>query len=110
LIVSPASLNFPNVKLCQTKKEVVTLRSNLKTKVTIGPISFIDVVGNPADFSYIEYCDNGTIEPGKSCVVAVKFAPDALTTDTATLNIVTSGSPIQVPITANGIPEPNCSE
>ena len=110
LVASPASLNFGNVKRCTTKKEVLTLTNNCKTKVTIGPISFVDIVGDPADFNFHEYCNGGNLRPGKSCTVAVFFSPDALTTDTATLNIVTNapGSPLQVPITATGIPEANC--
>ena len=106
---SPTSISFGNVELCRTKKVVLTLYNNSTTEAQIGPISFIDVVGNPADFYYIRYCPTN-LYPGKSCTVAVMFRPDALTTDTATLSIVTSapGNPIQVPITAAGSADPNC--
>jgi hypothetical protein len=107
---SPTSINFGNVELCHTKKEVVTLHNIGTTKVHIGAISFIDVTGNPSDFRYIEYCHNSNLGPGKSCTIGVKFNPDALTTDTATLNIVTNapGSPVQVPITGTGIANKSC--
>jgi len=102
---SPTNINFGNVKVCQTKKEVVTLKDNGTTKVLIGPISFVDVTGNPADFSFREYCD-GILGPkkGHSCTIAVKFSPSELSPESATLNIVTNapGSPVQVPITGTG--------
>jgi hypothetical protein len=112
LTASPTNLTFGNVDLCRTKKEVLTLKNNGTTKVQIGAVSFINISGNPADFSFHRYCnanDDGELGPGKSCTIAVLFSPDALATDTATLNIVnsSSGSPLQVPITATGIPNPN---
>jgi Abnormal spindle-like microcephaly-assoc'd, ASPM-SPD-2-Hydin len=109
---SPTSISFGNVKLCQTKKEVVTLYNNGSTQVQIGPISFVDVSGNSGDFSDVEYCNNGNLGPGKSCTVAVKFSPSEEAPESATLNIVTnaSGSPIQVPIMGAGVADKNCSE
>jgi hypothetical protein len=107
---SPTAINFGKVKLCKTKKEVVTLHNNGKTKVQIGTVSLIDIVGNPSDFSFHRYCHPANLHPGKSCTVAVIFSPSEEATETATLNIVTSapGSPLQVPITATGIPSKNC--
>jgi hypothetical protein len=107
---SPTSISFGNVELCRTKKEVVTLHNNGSTKVHFGPISFIDVTGNPSDFRDIEYCHNGNLRPGKSCTLAVKFSPSEEAPEAATLNIVTSapGSPVQVPITGTGIANKNC--
>ncbi|MGA8538910.1 MAG: choice-of-anchor D domain-containing protein [Terriglobales bacterium] len=112
LTASPTSLQFGNVDLCRTKKEVLTLQNNGTTEVQIGAVSFTNVSGNPSDFSFHRYCNvnsNGELAPGKSCTIAVLFSPDALTTDTATLNIVNSSpdSPLQVPITAAGAPNPN---
>jgi hypothetical protein len=107
---SPTSINFGNVKLCTTKKEVVTLENNGTTKVQIGPISFIDIVGNPADFSFHEYCNGGHLDPGHRCTIGVKFSPSEEAPESATLNIVTNapGSPLQVPITATGIANKSC--
>jgi hypothetical protein len=107
---SPSSLDFGNVGLCNPRKKVVTLTSSCTTKVAIGPISFIDIVGDPADFSFHEWCNGGNLRPGKSCTVAVHFSPDAPTADSATLNIVTSASsnPLQVSITGTGVAERNC--
>jgi hypothetical protein len=112
LTASPTSLKFGNVDLCRTKKEVLTMENNGTTEVQIGAVSFTNVSGNPADFSFHRYCNangNGELAPGKSCTIAVLFSPDALTTDTATLNIANSspGSPLQVPITGAGIPNPD---
>jgi hypothetical protein len=103
--VSPVSLNFGNVKLCRSKKEVVTLTNTGETKLQIDAISFIDVSGNPADFIFHRHCGPGLL-PGHSCTFAVRFSPSEVARETATLNIVTSapGSPLQVPITATGIP------
>jgi hypothetical protein len=111
ITASPTSISFGNVELCRTKKDVLTLKNNGATKVQIGPISFIDVVGNPDDFSYIEYCATNLL-PGKSCTVAVKFSPSEEAPESATLNIVTNapGSPVQVPITGTGIADKNCTE
>lgn len=111
LTAAPSSLNFGNVKMCNKKKEVVTLTNNCTTKVAIGHVSFVDVVGNPDDFTFHRYCQPNIL-PGKRCTIAVFFSPDALTTDSARLNIVTSapGSPLQIPITATGVPEHNCTE
>jgi hypothetical protein len=111
LTATPSTLNFGNVKMCTQKKEVVTLTNNCTTKVAIGPVSFVDVVGNPDDFTFHRYCRDNLF-PGKSCTIAVLFSPDAVATDSATLNIVNSapGSPLQVPITATGVAEHNCSE
>jgi Abnormal spindle-like microcephaly-assoc'd, ASPM-SPD-2-Hydin len=102
--ISPTRLNFGNVTLSQRKKEVVTVQNTGAVKVEIRAISFTNIVGNPADFSFHQYCQANLL-PGKSCTVGVFFSPDSLTTDTATLNIVTNapGSPLQVPITATGI-------
>jgi len=112
LTASPTILNFGSVDLCRTKKEVLTLENNGTTEVQIGAVSFTNISGNPADFSFHRYCNangNGELGPGKSCAIAVLFSPDALTTDTATLNIVNSSSdsPLQVPIMAMGTPNPN---
>jgi hypothetical protein len=86
----------------------LTLENNGTTKVQIGAVSFTNISGNPADFSFHRYCNargKGKLGPGRSCTIAVLFHADAAATDTATLNIVTSapGSPLQVPITAVGI-------
>jgi len=106
---SPYGISLGNVELCRTKKAVVTLTNNGSTKVHFGPISFVDVTGNPGDFSDIEYCHNGNLDAGHSCTVAVKFSPSEEASESATLNIVTSapGSPIQMPITGTGIANSN---
>jgi hypothetical protein len=102
--VSPTSISFGNVKLGTTGKTVLTLDNTGKTTVSIGPISFTVTLGDASQFSYTDYCVE-KLAPGHKCSIAVKFSPDAIGSDAATLNIVTSapGSPLEVPITAAGI-------
>jgi hypothetical protein len=109
---SPNSIGFGNVELCRTKKVDVTLTNNGKTKVQIGPISFVDVTGNAGDFSDIDYCHNGNLNAGASCKVAVKFSPSEVASEAAMLNIVTNapGSPLQVPITGAGTASKGCKQ
>jgi len=108
VILFPSAINFGNVNLNTRKKEVLTLTNNSTAKVQIGAVSFTNISGNPADFTFHQYCNEpqgGELFPGNSCTIAVFFDADAVATDTATLNIVTNvpGSPLQVPITATGI-------
>jgi hypothetical protein len=109
---SPNSISFGKVELCRSKKVEITLTNNGQTKVAIGPISFIDVTGNPGDFSDTDYCHNGNINAGASCKVAVKFSPSEVAPESATLNIVTNapGSPVQVPITGTGTANKDCEQ
>jgi hypothetical protein len=108
IVPSLSSINFGNVVLNRRKKEELMLTNNCTTEVQISAISFIDVSGDPSDFSARAYCHNQEMRPGHTCMLAVFFTPDALTTDTATLNIVNNppGGTIQVPITGTGVGEP----
>ena len=109
LTVSPTSVNFGNVEQCRIKKAVLTLTNNGSTKAQIDALSFIDVIGNPSDFTYVEYC-HSTLSAGKHCTIAVKFSPSEGASESATLNIATSGGAIQVPITGTGVPNSKCGE
>ncbi len=107
---SPSSISFGNVELCRTKAVTVTLQDNASTLVQIGPISLINVTGNPSDFAIRSYSTTGILGPGKgrSYQIQVKFSPSEELAESATLNIVTNapGSPVQVPITGTGIKGP----
>ncbi len=107
---SPSSISFGNVELCRTKTALVTLHDSASTLVQIGPISLIDVTGNPSDFTIRSYSTTGILGPGKgrSYQIQVKFSPSAELAESATLNIVTNapGSPVLVPITGTGIKGP----
>jgi hypothetical protein len=108
IAASPSPIDFGNVYVNGTKKEVLTLTNNCTTKETIGAVSFTNVTGDPDAFTFHEYCNQprgGGLKVGHSCTIAVVFTPDAVGTDTATLNVVTSapGSPLQVPVTGAGI-------
>jgi hypothetical protein len=108
IVPSLSSIDFGNVDLNRRKKKELMLTNNCTTEVQISAISFINVSGDPSDFSVRAYCHNQEMRPGHTCMLAVFFTPDALTTDTATLNIVNNppGGTIQVPITGTGVPEP----
>lgn len=103
---SPSTIDFGNVKLNTTKKKVLTLTNNCTAKVVIGPVSFTNVTGDPADFSAHEHCNqpSGVLKVGHSCTIGVFFNADDVGSDTATLNVAISppGSAIQVPVTAAG--------
>jgi len=107
---SPSSISFGNVALCKTKTALVTLHDDAASLVQIGPISLIDVTGNPSDFAIRSYSTTGILGPGKgrSYQIQVKFSPSEELAESATLNIVTNapGSPVQVPITGTGIKGP----
>jgi hypothetical protein len=108
---SPSSVDFDDVELCRTKTALLALHDNDATLVQIGPVSIIDVTGNPSDFSLRPpYSTTGILGPkkGHSYQIQVKFSPSAELAESATLNIVTNapGSPVQVPITGTGIKGP----
>jgi glycosidase len=102
-VVSPTRINFGTVVLGRKAKQVVTLNNLYTNSVEVGPISFTVTTGDPSQFSFDHVCP-AKLRAGKSCTIGVIFTPDAVGTDTAMLNIVTSapGSPIEVPITAAG--------
>jgi len=93
-------VDLGNVRLHRRKKQVVTLQNVGPVKLQVGTISYTVTSGNPADFTYHSYC-RLPLRVGKSCTVAVLFYADAVSTDSATLNIASSAanSPLQVPIT-----------
>jgi hypothetical protein len=109
LTVSPTSVSFGNVLECRTKKAVLTLTNNSSTKAQIGALSFVNVNGNPGDFTYDEYC-RPTLAAGKHCTIAVRFSPSEDAAESATLNIPTSDGTLQVPITGTGVPNNKCEE
>jgi streptogramin lyase len=105
---APNPIDFGNVVLGRKKKVALILTNNCKEKVTIGAVSFTNVVGDPDDFSDVVFCNSshgGGLRVGHSCMIQVFFQADEVGTDTATLNVVTSapGSPLQVPITATEV-------
>ena len=106
IVPSPSPVNFGNVHVNRIKKEVLTLTNNCSTRQTIGAVSLTNITGDPAAFTFHEYCNQpkGYLKSGHSCTIQVFFDSAAVGTDTATLNVVTSapGSPLQVPVTATG--------
>jgi len=108
VIVSPTILNFGNVVLGRRAKQVVTVENLNSFPVAVGPITFSVTTGDPSQFSFDHVCP-ATLGAGKKCTIGVIFTPDGANPDAATLNITASipGSPIEVPITAVGVSQPN---
>ena len=98
---APTNVNFGNAWVGLGNHHDVTVTNNSATAVTIGPITFTDVTGNPADFIAHNYCTK-PLKPGRSCEVNAKFAPSSTETETATMNIDVDGSPLQVSLTGTG--------
>jgi hypothetical protein len=105
--VSPTSVGFGDVLIGHYGKKVVTVTNTGKTPVQIAPTTLTVTMGDASQFSLEHVCP-ARLLAGKSCLIGVIFRPDAVGSDAATLNIVTSapGSPIMVPITAAGIVAP----
>lgn len=100
--VSPTSVNFGTNWVGHGNHHDLTLTNTGAINVTIGPITFANVSGNPGDFSYHNYCTK-PLKPGKSCLVDAKLVASAPETETATMNIaISAGSPLQVPLTGTG--------
>jgi uncharacterized repeat protein (TIGR03803 family) len=101
LVASPESLNFGNVIVGRSKKEVVILTNISSATVGIGPTTLSVTLGSQFK---LEHTCPAKLRPGTHCTIAVVFTPDAGGQDVATLNIGNSlGSAIDVPITATGI-------
>jgi hypothetical protein len=104
VIATPASVTFPNVVVGHTYNVNVKLTNTGATSVVIGSVSLTVTNGDPSDFSFHRFCGS-PLKAGGSCIIGVRFSPDALATDTATLNIPTNapGSPLEVPLAGTGI-------
>jgi len=104
VIAVPASVNFPNVVIGHTHSVNVKLENVGTTAVEIGSVSLTVIDGDASDFSFHRFCGS-PLKPGKSCIIGVTFSPDAVGTDTATLNVPTNapGSPVEVPLTGTGV-------
>ncbi len=101
----PGKPFFPNLVVGRTITKKVLVENNSSSKVVIGTASITTTGGDASAFSVHEYCNPRTLKSGKECVIAVTFAPQDATLDTATLNIPSdsSGSPLEVPLTGTGI-------
>ncbi len=92
LTASPANLSFPNLVVGRTITKKVLVENNSSSKVVIGTASITTTGGDASAFSVHEYCNPRTLKSGKECVIAVTFAPQDATLDTATLNIPSDSS------------------
>jgi len=101
--VSPGSVNFGDAWVGLGAHHDVTVTNNGSVNVVVGPITFVNVTGNPGDFSAHNYCTI-PLKPGKSCLINAKFMPSSAETETATMNIqiTAPGSPLQVSLTGTG--------
>lgn len=105
LTASPANVSFRDLVVGTTVTKQVLVKNVSASKVVLGTASITTTGGDASAFSVHEYCNPRTLKGGKECVIAVTFAPQDATLDTATLNIPSNapGSPLEVPLTGTGI-------
>jgi hypothetical protein len=103
--VSPSTLNFGDSTTVgdTSKPKEVTIKNTGKKKIG-QPVSVAMESASPSVFAVKTQCEE-TLEPGKSCKVAVTFKPvDDTTSETGTLTISdgASGSPQSVHLSGKG--------
>jgi hypothetical protein len=97
-LASGSSLNFGNVVVGDFSSQTLTLTSNASGPQTV-PSSTIT-----ANYTISTAACGATVAAGGSCVATVTFKPTALGVQTGTLVVNSSGSPLTVSLTGNGIP------
>ncbi len=97
-LASGSSLNFGNVEVGDCSSQTLTLTSNASGPQTV-PSSTIT-----ANYTISTAACGATVAAGGSCVATVTFKPTALGVQTGTLVVNSSGSPLTVSLTGNGIP------
>jgi len=101
--LSPASINFGDVKIHSTSPaQVVTLTNTGSTSLSITSVSLSGE--NPSDFSVTGNTCGSTVPPDSNCAISVAFAPSKTGYFTAILGIKDSSSGGQnVSLTGIGI-------
>jgi len=103
--LNPTSINFGTVYLLSLKTSHVTVTNIGTSSLTISNVSVTPGSGtNRGDFTILSLCPR-TLAAGKSCVIDVFFLAGNVGALSATINITdnASGSPQQVPLSANVI-------
>jgi hypothetical protein len=99
--ISPTSLNFGSEKVgTKSASQVVTVTNDSGSSIVYnGP-----TIGGPdsLDFTETNNCTSGSIPPGGTCQVNVKFAPKEKGTRTATLSIKPQGTAAPGPVRLKG--------
>jgi len=97
-LASGSSVNFGNVVVGDTSSQTITLTSNASGPQAV-PSSSIT-----ANYTISTAACGATVAAGGSCVATVTFTPTALGVETGTLVVNSSGSPLTVLLSGNGIP------
>jgi hypothetical protein len=97
-LASGSSLSFGNVVVGDSSSQTLTLTSNASGPQA-GPSSTIT-----ANYTISTAACGATVAAGGSCVATVTFKPTALGVQTGTLVVNSSGSPLTVSMSGNGIP------
>jgi hypothetical protein len=103
--VSPATLSFGSQSVnTLSGPQTVTVTNTGTVPLTVSQVTFAG--GSATDFFFGSWSCGGSIAPGSSCQLAVRFAPAAAGARAATLNIVSSdlADPHSVQLTGTGAP------
>jgi len=103
LAASPTSLAFGIVTVGNTSApQTVTLTNSGAAPLTISGITIVGT--NAASFSQTNTCI-GSLTPGASCAVTVRFSPSAAGSHAASISVASNapGSPLLIPLSGTGV-------
>jgi len=103
--ISTPGINFGNVLLGRSAKQVVILDNVGTTPAAVGPITLSITTGDSSQFRFDHVCP-ATLRAGASCTIGIIFSPDGAYPDAGTLNVGLPGGAASIPITAAGATEP----
>jgi hypothetical protein len=101
--VTPSSLSFPSQSLSTVSlPQTVTVKNTGNAPLTISGLTFTGGAAN--DFFVGSSSCGGSVAPGNSCQLTVRFAPSATRSRAASLTIISDdpGSPAALPLTGTG--------
>jgi hypothetical protein len=100
IAIAPASFDFGQVTVGDYKTQAFTL-TNVSSAPADIDLPSITESGISFEFSSSVIC--GTIAPGASCTIQVKFSPTAAGTYSASLNVTDSGGPQTAALAGTGV-------
>jgi hypothetical protein len=106
--LTPARLDFGDEVAGTTSlPQIVSLTNTGSAPLHVGQVT-VDAPGNAVGEFAVTETDCTTVEPGKSCAIAVTFTPGAAGTRTATLTVASDdpAGPATSVLTGNGVPAP----
>ena len=111
--LTPSSLTFGSQQVGTTSAaQTLTLTNTGQYSMTCCSILFRATSLNPGDYAESNNCpQSGTLAPGASCTISVKFTPTASGTRTATVEVDDSAgtSPQTADLTGTGSPRPEAA-